>query len=194
MDDVDVLVELLGDHHDRVVGERLGERGHLAHAHELLDEVGHRDAEVLRDVLDRRAGVDLDRVGGLLRLGVEGLELLLLVVGAAAPAAASARRAAGRGAARAAGAAAPAPPAGRPRGHDHAPPDPPPRWGAPARAPRGPGRGEAGGPRTARRGPPPALGGRSPVRWSSRVGRGPRWPPPPPPAPPWRWPPPAPPG
>ena len=88
-DDLDLLVELVGDHLDRVVGERLRERRHLAEAHQLLDHVGDADAEVLGDVLDRRAGVDPDDVrlqrGDVLRRG-------LLVGAAPAPAAAPSRR------------------------------------------------------------------------------------------------------
>src|SRR5918994_1835253 len=60
VDDLDLLVELVREHLDGVVGQRLGQRGHLAQLHQLLDDVGDRDAQVLRDVLDRRAGVDLD--------------------------------------------------------------------------------------------------------------------------------------
>src|SRR5439155_469488 len=113
MDDLDVLVELVGEDLDGVVGQRLGERGHLAQRHQLLDDLGDGHAEVLGDVLDRRAGIDLDEVDGLLRVDVEGTELLLLVVGAA-PAPATAprraalppRRAAAGPAARAAGALA----------------------------------------------------------------------------------------
>ena len=90
MDDLDLLVELVGEHLDRVVGERLGERGHLAQLHQLLDHLGNRDGEVLRDVLDRRAGVDADRVGLEARLVLRHR----LDVGATAPAAAAARRAA----------------------------------------------------------------------------------------------------
>ena len=63
VDDLDLLVELVGEDLDRVVGQRLGERGHLAQLHQLLDDLGDRHAEVLGDVLDRRAGVDADRVG-----------------------------------------------------------------------------------------------------------------------------------
>ena len=55
VDDLDLLVELVGQHLDRVVGERLRERRHLAERHQLLDHLGHRHAEVLGDVLDRRA-------------------------------------------------------------------------------------------------------------------------------------------
>ena len=101
VDDLDLLVELVGEDLDRVVGERLGERGHLPQLHQLLDDLGDRDGEVLGDVLDRRAGVDLDRVGLEARLVLRDR----LDVGATAPAAAAARRAAlgaGRSAARAA--------------------------------------------------------------------------------------------
>ena len=90
VDDLDLLVELVGEDLDRVVGERLGERGHLAQLHQLLDDLGDRHAEVLRDVLDRRAGVDADRVG--LEAGLVLRDRL--DVGATAPAAAAARRAA----------------------------------------------------------------------------------------------------
>ena len=58
VDDLDLLVELVGEDLDRLVGQRLRERRHLAERHELLDDLGHRDAEVLGDVLDGRAGVD----------------------------------------------------------------------------------------------------------------------------------------
>ena len=40
--DLDLLVELLGQHPDRVVGQRLGERRHLPQRHQLLDHLGHR--------------------------------------------------------------------------------------------------------------------------------------------------------
>ena len=101
VDDLDLLVELVGEDLDRVVGQRLGERGHLAQLHQLLDDLGDRHAEVLRDVLDRRAGVDADRVG--LEAGLVLRDRL--DVGATAPAAAAARRAA-LGAGRAAAGAA----------------------------------------------------------------------------------------
>ena len=42
VDDLDLLVELVRDHLDGVVGERLGERRHLAQLHELLDHLGDR--------------------------------------------------------------------------------------------------------------------------------------------------------
>ena len=41
-DDLDLLVELVGEDLDRVVGQRLRERRHLAQAHQLLDDLGHR--------------------------------------------------------------------------------------------------------------------------------------------------------
>ena len=62
MDDLDPLVELVGEHADRLVGQRLGDHHHLAHAHQLLDDLGDADAEVLAEVLDRGAGADLDDV------------------------------------------------------------------------------------------------------------------------------------
>ena len=62
-DDLDLLVELVGEDLDRVVGQRLRERRHLAEAHQLLDDLGDAHAELLGDVLDRRAGVDADDVG-----------------------------------------------------------------------------------------------------------------------------------
>ncbi len=52
VDDLDLLAQLLRDNLDRVVGERLRERRHLPQAHQLLDHLRHRHAEVLGDVLD----------------------------------------------------------------------------------------------------------------------------------------------
>ena len=111
-DDLDLLVELVRQHLDGVVGERLGERGHLAQLHELLDDLRDGDAEVLRDVLDRRAGVDLDDVG------LEDGDVLRhrLRVGAAPPPAAAPRRAPLRAAARTAAGAAARARRGRPCG------------------------------------------------------------------------------
>ena len=123
MDDLDLLVELVRDHLHGVVGQRLGERGHLAQLHQLLDDLRHRDAEVLGDVLDGRAGVDLDDVG------LEDRDVLRhrLRVGAApAPAAAPRRaplRAAAGTAAGAAGTAAGAAGAARGLRVDHDAPD-----------------------------------------------------------------------
>ena len=51
--DRDLALELRADDLDLLVGERLRRRPHLAEAHEDLDELGHRDAERLREVLDR---------------------------------------------------------------------------------------------------------------------------------------------
>ena len=58
--DRDLALDLGGDHLDLLVGERLGRGPHLAEVHEDLDELGHRDAERLREVLDRDAGLDGD--------------------------------------------------------------------------------------------------------------------------------------
>jgi hypothetical protein len=125
-DDLDLLVELLGEQLDRLVGERLRERRHLAQAHELLDDLGDRDAEVLGDVLDRRAGGDPDEVGRLLRGAVDrGERLGLEVATATATAATTAARAALlalRGAAGTAGTAARAGAASRLRVDDDAAP------------------------------------------------------------------------
>ena len=73
-DDLDLLVELVGEHLDGVVVERLRQRRHLAEAHQLPDDLRHGHAEVLRDVLDGRPGVDADDVrlqrAGVLRDGL----------------------------------------------------------------------------------------------------------------------------
>src|ERR671910_2249416 len=108
VDDLDLLVELVREHLDGVVGQRLGQRGHLAQLHQLLDDVGDRDAQVLGDVLDRRAGVDLDDAG------LQDADVLghRLGVGAA-PAPAAAPRRAPLGAAAGAAARAAAGPAPR---------------------------------------------------------------------------------
>ena len=141
VDDLDLLVELVREHLDRVVGQRLGERRHLAQLHQLLDHLGHGDAEVLGDVLDRRARVDLDDVG------LEDRDVLrdrLRVRAAPAPSAAPRRaplRAAAGTAARAAG----------------TPPGPPERRAACESI-------------TTRRTPPEAPGARSPWS-EERVGR-----------------------
>src|SRR3954471_15978448 len=111
VDDLDLLLERLGEHADGLVGERLGQRDHLAHHHQLLDDLGHRDAEVLGDVLDRRARVDPDDVGARRRLLVQRRGGLGEDVAAATTAPARALLRPGRsaaGAARSAGAARPA--------------------------------------------------------------------------------------
>jgi hypothetical protein len=112
-DDLDLALELAGEDLDGLVGERLRERRHLAHHHQLLDDLGHVDAEALRDVLDRRARVDPDDVGALLGVLVDRRHLLRLEVAATAAAAAAlllaALRALVRTAAGTAGAARAAP-------------------------------------------------------------------------------------
>ena len=69
VDDLDLLVELVGQHLDRVVRQRLGERGHLAELHQLLDHLGRAEAERLADLVHGGAGVDLRRRLLALRLG-----------------------------------------------------------------------------------------------------------------------------
>ena len=95
-DHLDLLVEGLGQHLDRLVGERLGERRHLAQLHQLLDHLGGAQLERLGDLLDGRAGADLDgRVLALLRLELRlrlGLEIGLDPLRAAPAAAPAARR------------------------------------------------------------------------------------------------------
>ena len=77
--DLDLALELGPDQLDRVVRERLGDRDHLPDAHHDLDDLGHRHAERGRELLDGRAGVDLDRTGRLGRR-LLGRPLLLLAV------------------------------------------------------------------------------------------------------------------
>ena len=83
--DLDLAAEVGGQDLDGLVAERLRDGDHLAVAHESLDDVGGRDAEQLRDVLDRGAGRHLDEPRRDDRGG-----LLLLAVTAAAAAAAAA--------------------------------------------------------------------------------------------------------
>src|SRR3954471_2018295 len=106
VDDLDLLAELLGQQRDRLVGERLGEGDHLPHAHQLLDDVGHRDAEVLGHVAHRRAGVDPDDVGAAERVGLERRRDLLEHLAATAAAAAATGSPAGGATARRAARAA----------------------------------------------------------------------------------------
>src|SRR5437868_7752503 len=91
MGDLDLLVELVGEHADCLVGERLRERGHLAELHQLLDHLGCAKAEGLRDLLDGGARVDLCCRLLLLRLGLRR-EVGLDPRRAAAASAATARR------------------------------------------------------------------------------------------------------
>ena len=95
VDDLDLLLELVGEDLDRLVGQRLGERRHLAERHELLDDLRRADAEVLGDVLDGRPGADPGDVGALVR--VLGDRRGDLFEDLAAAAAAAARRAAHAG-------------------------------------------------------------------------------------------------
>jgi hypothetical protein len=77
--DLDFALELCPDELDRVVGQRLRDRDHLADAHHDLDDLGHRHAERGRELLHRRPRVDRD---GARRLGRRLLRrsLLLLTV------------------------------------------------------------------------------------------------------------------
>ena len=59
--DRDLAADLGRDQLDLFVRERLGRGPHLTEAHEDLDDLGHRDAERARQVLDRDAGLDGDR-------------------------------------------------------------------------------------------------------------------------------------
>jgi hypothetical protein len=53
-----LALQLGGDQLDLVVGQRLRGRAHLAEAHEDLDQLAHRDAERLREILDGHARLD----------------------------------------------------------------------------------------------------------------------------------------
>ena len=145
-DDLDLLVELVGDDLDRVVGQRLRERRHLAEAHQLLDDLRRRPTP-------RYSATSLTVEPELTRMTSAFSELSvlrdgLLVGAAAAPAAATARRAVRRTAAGAAAGPPPGPPPG--------PPD-----------------AQACESMTTRRTPPAEPGARSPCS-EERVGR--RWP------------------
>ena len=59
--DHDLALDLGGDQLDLVVGERLRRGPHLAEAHQDLDDLRHRDAERVRQVLDGDARLDGDR-------------------------------------------------------------------------------------------------------------------------------------
>src|SRR4029077_8034558 len=61
--DRDLALDLGRDQLDLLVAERLGRRPHLTEAHQDLDDLGHRDAERLREVADADAGLDRDRTG-----------------------------------------------------------------------------------------------------------------------------------
>ena len=98
VDDLDLLVEFVRQHLDRIVGERLRECRHLAEHHQLLDDLRHRHAQVLGDVLDRGARVDSDQVRGLHRRRVDRGDRLVVGAPPAAPATRSAQRLVGRAA------------------------------------------------------------------------------------------------
>ena len=157
VDDLDVLAKLGGEHLDRFVRQRLCQRRHLAEAHQLANHLGHRDAEILGDTLDRRARVDPDQVGRAARGLIDRRHGV--VVGAA-PAPAASRRAPHRLAGGASGLAA------RGLGVDHDAP-------APARADRA--RALLAGARVAGRARAVGLGGagsltRRALRWLTPVG------------------------
>ena len=92
----DLLVEALGEHLDGLVGEGLRERGHLAQLHQLLDDLGGRQLQRLRDLLDGRARANrdgrilLERRGGCRRC--LRLEIRLHPLGTAPTAAPTAGR------------------------------------------------------------------------------------------------------
>ncbi len=55
--------DLCRDQLDRLVGERLRDRDHLAESHHDLDDLGNGDAERSREILDADAGLDRDGSG-----------------------------------------------------------------------------------------------------------------------------------
>ena len=61
-DDLDLLAERFRQGRDGLVGQRLGERRHLAQLHELLDHLGAAEAEALGHLTHGRAGRDLGRL------------------------------------------------------------------------------------------------------------------------------------
>ena len=62
--DRDLALELGADHLELLVGERLRRSAHLAESHEDLDQVRHRHAERLREILDVDTRLDRHRPGG----------------------------------------------------------------------------------------------------------------------------------
>ena len=90
-----LALELGGDQLDLFVGQRLGRGLHLAEPHQHLDDLRHRDAERLREVAQRDAGLDGDRPGRrndlarLLRPAVDRTIAGTLALASAGPAAAA---------------------------------------------------------------------------------------------------------
>jgi hypothetical protein len=68
--DLDLALEGIREHRDRVIGERLCQRRHLAALHQLLDQLGASKVERLGDLLHGRARVDLRRLGFGFGLGL----------------------------------------------------------------------------------------------------------------------------
>ena len=58
---LDYALELLGQDHDGVIGERLGDGDHLPQLEQGLDELAGADLERFAQVFDARAALDLDR-------------------------------------------------------------------------------------------------------------------------------------
>jgi hypothetical protein len=63
--DRDLAADLVCDQLDRLVRERLGDGDHLSQSHHDLDDLGHRDSESGRQLLDGRAGGNLHGTGWL---------------------------------------------------------------------------------------------------------------------------------
>ena len=93
--DLDLALELGGDQLDLGVGQRLGRRLHRVHVHQHLDQLSHRDAERLREVAHRDAGLDGHGPGGrrdlalLLRAAVDRTVARTLALAGAGTAAAA---------------------------------------------------------------------------------------------------------
>src|SRR5262249_2272372 len=88
--DRDLALELGADDLDLFVGQRLRRRPHLTEAHEDLDQLGHRDAERLRQVLDGDARLDGDRPRWRRRRGLARLGRRVRAIARLAPSAAPA--------------------------------------------------------------------------------------------------------
>ena len=82
-DDLDLLVQRLGQGHDRLVGKGLGERRHLAQFHQLLDHFGATQAQALGHLSNGGSRRDLRRLG--LRGLTEGLDRRLFEERPASP-------------------------------------------------------------------------------------------------------------